>query len=61
MEFVCREWKGEQGRTMNSIAKINPFTVSFIAEMADEFGFEDSKENKVVKLEFFFILAVNYK
>lgn len=37
--------------------------VSFISELAYNFGFDDNNrpDSKVLKLEFFYILAINYK
>lgn len=37
--------------------------MSFISELAYNFGFDDNNrpDSKVLKLEFFYILAINYK
>ena len=52
IDYVNREWEKNQEHSNNEIVKINHFIVSFISEMAYEFGFEDygRPDYKVLKL-----------
>ena len=62
IDHVNREWEKQQELSNAEIIKINPFIVSFLAELSFKFGFEDDgrAEYKVLKLEFYYILAINF-
>lgn len=63
IDHVNREWEKQQELSNAEIVKINPFIVSFIAEISYHFGFEDEgrADYKVLKLEFFYIMGINFK
>jgi hypothetical protein len=52
IDYVNREWEKNQEHSNIEIIKINPYVVSFIADMAFHFGFEDygRPDFKVLKL-----------
>ena len=47
----------------NEIAKISVYTVYLLGELVAKYGFDDMEraEYKVLKLEFYYILALNYE
>ena len=62
IDHVNRDWEKQQELSNAEIIKINPFIVSFLTELSFHFGFDDEgrADYKVLKLEFYYILAINF-
>lgn len=63
LERLNEQWENDQSvRINNEISKIDPEVLEYLSFVIEKFGLDDENDptKKVLKLEFFYILAMNY-